>query len=62
MDIEKAKVFLTGGNRGSGDETAKLRKANGPQVAIGRTHVEVTGRAAKEWEVTGFRADVRNPS
>ncbi len=58
MDIKKAKVLITGGSSGIGYEAAKLLKSAGAQVVICGTNEALLSRAAKELDVTGFRADV----
>ncbi|MFP5078761.1 SDR family oxidoreductase [Pedobacter sp. JCM 36344] len=62
MDLNTAKVILTGGTSGIGYETAKLLRAKGAQVVIcGRDAITVD-KVAKELDVFGIRADVANES
>ncbi|MEJ7560071.1 MAG: SDR family oxidoreductase [Pedobacter sp.] len=60
MDLNTAKVILTGGTSGIGYETAKLLRSKGAQVVIcGRDAVTVEN-VSKELGVFGIKADVSN--
>ena len=60
MDINTAKVLLTGGSTGIGYETAKLLRAHGATVVICGRNEETIQKAAQELDVIGFTADVSN--
>ena len=62
MNIQDAKVLITGGSSGIGYATAKLLKDNGAQVVICGRHDDTIQKAAKELGVSGFKADVKNES
>ena len=51
MDINNAKVLITGGSTGIGYETAKLLRSQGAQVVICGRHEESIQRAAQELDV-----------
>jgi len=58
MNINEAKVLITGGSTGIGFETARLLKSQGAQVVIcGRT-AETLNKAAAELDVFAVQADV----
>ena len=60
MDLNTAKVILTGGTSGIGYETAKLLRANGAEVVIcGRDEVTVR-EVSDELGIHGLKADVSN--
>jgi len=58
MEINQAKVLITGGNSGIGYETAKLLRSQGAQVVICGRNPETVAKAAQELDVFGFVADV----
>jgi len=58
MDINDAKVLVTGGNSGIGYGIAELLHGNGAQVIICGRNEQKIQQAAAEIGVTGFRADV----
>ena len=58
MEINTAKVLITGGSSGIGYETAKLLRSKGAQVVICGRNKEAIEKAAKELDVYGFKADV----
>ncbi len=60
MDLNNAKVLLTGGSTGIGYETAKLLRAHGAAVVICGRNEDTIQKAAQELDVIGFAADVSN--
>lgn len=58
MDLQTAKVIVTGGSSGIGHETAKLLRFHGAAVVICGRNEETIEQAAKELDVFGIRADV----
>ncbi|MEX2398194.1 MAG: SDR family oxidoreductase, partial [Balneolales bacterium] len=58
MDINNAKVLLTGGSTGIGYETAKMLRSQGAQVVICSRNEQTIQKAAGELDVFGFQADV----
>lgn len=60
MNIQDAKVLVTGGSAGIGYETAKLLIAKGAKVAICGRKKDVLEKAAKELGATAVSADVSN--
>jgi 3-oxoacyl-[acyl-carrier protein] reductase len=58
MDLGSAHVFVTGGSRGIGYETAKVLKAAGARVAIGGLDEARLRRAAEALGVTAVPGDV----
>jgi 3-oxoacyl-[acyl-carrier protein] reductase len=58
MNIQDAKVLVTGGSSGIGYETAKLLLSNGAKVAICGRKKDTIEKAAKELGVFGIVADV----
>ncbi len=60
MEINKAKVLITGGTSGLGYETAKLLKDHGATVTICGRHKERLEKACKELDVFGKQTDVAN--
>ncbi|MEO6681452.1 MAG: SDR family oxidoreductase [Ginsengibacter sp.] len=62
MNIQNAKVLITGGSSGIGYATASLLQQNGARVVICGRHEDTIQKAAKELNVSGFKADVKNES
>ncbi len=62
MNIKDAKVLITGGSSGIGYATAKLLREEGAQVVICGRHEDTIQNAAKELDVIGFKANVKNES
>jgi len=60
MNIQDAKVLVTGGTTGIGYETAKLLRSQGAQVVICGRNEEKVQAVAAELDVYGIRADVSN--
>jgi 3-oxoacyl-[acyl-carrier protein] reductase len=60
MDINTAKVIVTGGTTGIGYETAKLLRSKGAQVVICGRDEESVQKVAQELDVYGIKADVAN--
>jgi 3-oxoacyl-[acyl-carrier protein] reductase len=60
MDINTAKVIVTGGTSGIGYETAKLLRSKGAQVVICGRDEESVQKVAQELDVYGIKADVAN--
>lgn len=60
MNINDAKVLITGGSSGIGYETARLLKENGARVVICGRNEDTIQKAASEIGVSGFKADVKN--
>lgn len=60
MNLEEAKVILTGGTSGIGYETAKELKSKGAEVVICGRNEETVKKIADELGVYGIRADVSN--
>lgn len=60
MNIQDAKVLITGGSSGIGYATAKLLKEQGAQVVICGRYEDTIQKAAKELGVHGFEANVKN--
>lgn len=59
MNIQDAKVLITGGSSGIGYATAKLLQESGAQVVICGRHEDTIQKAAKELGVHGFKANVK---
>jgi 3-oxoacyl-[acyl-carrier protein] reductase len=62
MDINTAKVIVTGGTTGIGYETAKLLRSKGAQVVICGRDEESVQKVAQELDVYGIKADVAKES
>jgi len=62
MDLNTAKVILTGGTSGIGYETAKLLRAKGAQVVICGRDAKTVEQVSSELGVFGLKADVSNES
>lgn len=62
MNINEAKVLITGGTSGIGYATALLLKTHGAQVVICGRHQDTVEKASKELGVFGFKTDVSNES
>ena len=60
MNIDQAKVLITGGTTGIGYETAKLLRAQGASVVICGRNEDTVKSAAAELDVFGIKADVDN--
>jgi 3-oxoacyl-[acyl-carrier protein] reductase len=60
MDINTAKVIVTGGTSGIGYETAKLLRSKGAQVVICGRDEESVQKVAQELDVYGIKADIAN--
>jgi len=60
MDLNKAKVLVTGGSSGIGYETAKMLINNGAKVAICSRNLQQLNKAAKELGAFAINADVSN--
>jgi len=60
MNIDQAKVLITGGTTGIGYETAKLLRAQGASVVICGRNEDTVKSAAAELDVYGIKADVDN--
>ena len=60
MELNTAKVIITGGSSGIGYETAKLLREHGAEVVICGRNEETIQQAAKELDVFGIQADVSN--
>jgi len=58
MNIDQAKVLITGGTTGIGYETAKLLRAQGASVVICGRNEDTVKSAAAELDVFGIKADV----
>lgn len=58
MNIENAKILLTGGTTGIGYETAKLLRSLGAEVVICGRSAEKVATVAREPGVHGIKADV----
>jgi 3-oxoacyl-[acyl-carrier protein] reductase len=58
MNIQDAKVLITGGSSGIGLEIARLLRTHGARIVICGTDTEKLQAAASELGVLGFRADV----
>lgn len=62
MELNQAKVLVTGGTQGIGYEIAKQMKAQGAQVVICGRNGERLAKVAKELSVIGIQADVSKES
>ena len=62
MDIDGARILVTGGTRGIGLELARQLRARGAKVAICGRHATVLESAASEIECLGICADVADES
>lgn len=60
MELNKAKVIITGGNSGIGLETAKQLKAAGAEVLICGRNQEKLDEISKEYGLLSFKADMSN--
>jgi 3-oxoacyl-[acyl-carrier protein] reductase len=60
MELNTAKVILTGGTSGIGYETAKLLRSKGAEVVICGRDATTVAEVAKELDVFGIKADVSN--
>ena len=60
MELNTAKVILTGGTSGIGYETAKLLRSKGAEVVICGRDAATVAEVAKELDVFGIKADVSN--
>lgn len=58
MNIQEAKVLITGGTSGIGYETARILKENGAEVLITARTKSKIEKAVKELNVMGYQADV----
>ncbi len=58
MNLNEAKVIVTGANSGIGYETVRQLKEKGAQVVLASRNKEKVEKAAKELGVIGFTADV----
>lgn len=58
MDIQGARVLVTGGSRGIGKETARLLAERGAQVMLCGRNEKVVEQARRELGCFGLRADV----
>ncbi len=58
MNIQQAKVLITGASTGIGYQTAKMLKARGAAVVICSRNAEEIARVAAELDVIGIAADV----
>lgn len=62
MDLQNAKVLITGGNSGIGKATAKLLKDKGAKVIIAGRNPDTLKQTGKELEVFYKQADVTHES
>ena len=62
MELNQAKVLVTGGTQGIGYEIAKQMKTQGAQVVICGRNGERLAKVAKELSVIGIQADVSKES
>jgi 3-oxoacyl-[acyl-carrier protein] reductase len=62
MNIDQAKVLITGGTTGIGYETAKLLRLQGARVVICGRNEEKVRSVAAELDVYGIKADVTDVS
>lgn len=60
MELNTAKVILTGGTSGIGYETAKLLRSKGAEVVICGRDATTVAQVSKELDVFGIEADVAN--
>ncbi|WP_224998380.1 SDR family oxidoreductase [Cesiribacter sp. SM1] len=60
MNLQEAKIIITGGSSGIGKETARLLKAKGAQVTIAARHAGRLQQTAEQLGVHWVQADVGN--
>ncbi len=58
MELQHAKVLITGGTTGIGFETARLLTSKGAQVVFCGQNAERVAKAADELGITGFTCDI----
>lgn len=58
MELEGARILVTGGSRGIGKETARQLRARGAKVAISGRDADSLSAAASEIDATGVQGDV----